>query len=253
MRPDKPDKPDKGEGPVSSEVEAEGGAFRAYFFALEEHFGRQRGRPLLLSPRDVALARQWWEAGIDLEAVLRGLERFFIREAKRATPRRGAPSLAYVERDVVLAHEERKAARLGSPDPAGAEGDRIEAVRRVLRASAARLERARRLASERGETALAGLLDGARVILTERAAGLEEASLGELEQELARIDRRIASVLISGLDEARREELTARARAELEGYASRLSKGIYARLLKQAEQRLLLEERGLFRLALLCA
>ena len=44
--------------------------------------GRLRGKPLLLSPRDVAVAREWHEAGLPLEAVLRGIDRFFAREAR---------------------------------------------------------------------------------------------------------------------------------------------------------------------------
>ena len=93
---------------------ADDDAFRDYFLAIEEQFGRMRGKPLLLSPRDVALAREWQAADLPLEAVLQGIQRFFAREAKRTTPRRGAVSLAYVETDVVVCSEELKAARLGS-------------------------------------------------------------------------------------------------------------------------------------------
>ena len=67
-------------------MSSEEDAFQGYFLALEEHFGRLRGKPLLLSPRDVALAREWHEAGLPLEAVLRGIDRFFAREAKRRMP-----------------------------------------------------------------------------------------------------------------------------------------------------------------------
>ncbi|MFM2126490.1 MAG: hypothetical protein RL328_2941, partial [Acidobacteriota bacterium] len=69
-----------------------------YFTEIEEHFQRARGTGLfLLSPVDWALIEAWKNAGIPLEAVLRGIDVAF--EKWRARPPRArlhqVNSLAY--------------------------------------------------------------------------------------------------------------------------------------------------------------
>jgi hypothetical protein len=49
-----------------------------YFTEVEEHFQRSRGTGLfLLSPLDWALIETWKDAGVPLEAVLRGIDEAF--------------------------------------------------------------------------------------------------------------------------------------------------------------------------------
>ena len=48
-----------------------------YFTEIEEHFHRRRGTTLLLSTLDWALIETWKDAGIPLEAVLRGIDSTF--------------------------------------------------------------------------------------------------------------------------------------------------------------------------------
>ena len=50
-----------------------------YFTEIEEHFQRRRGGILLLSTLDWALIETWKDAGIPLEAVLRGIDAAFDR------------------------------------------------------------------------------------------------------------------------------------------------------------------------------
>ena len=57
-----------------------------YFTEIEEHFQRRRGTLLLLSPLDWALMETWKDAGIPLEAVLRGIDATFDKWERR--PRR---------------------------------------------------------------------------------------------------------------------------------------------------------------------
>jgi hypothetical protein len=49
-------------------------ALRAFVEAIELHLGRLRGREVVLSPPDFALARAWHAAGIDLARVLAALD-----------------------------------------------------------------------------------------------------------------------------------------------------------------------------------
>ena len=49
-----------------------------YFTEIEEHFQRARGTSLfLLSPLDWALIESWKNAGVPLEAVMRGIDAAF--------------------------------------------------------------------------------------------------------------------------------------------------------------------------------
>lgn len=67
--------------------------FEAYVEAIEGHLRARRGVDHILSPRDFALARSWYEAGVPLAAVLVGMDRVF-----EVTP--DVTSLAYCRRRV---------------------------------------------------------------------------------------------------------------------------------------------------------
>ena len=52
-------------------------ALEAYVSAIEDHLRARRGVDHILSPRDFALARTWYEAGVPLATVLVGMDRAF--------------------------------------------------------------------------------------------------------------------------------------------------------------------------------
>ena len=60
-----------------------------YFTEIEEQFQRRRGGILLLSTLDWALIETWKDAGIPLEAVLRGIDAAFDRYEQRPTNAQG--------------------------------------------------------------------------------------------------------------------------------------------------------------------
>jgi hypothetical protein len=64
-----------------------------YVSAIETHLRARRGVEHILSPRDFALARAWYEAGVPLATVLVGMDRAFEQETK-------VSSLAYCRRRV---------------------------------------------------------------------------------------------------------------------------------------------------------
>jgi hypothetical protein len=92
----------------------------AYFRAIEEVFIRLRGAPLLLSPTDWQIARDWHRAGIPLDLVCATLEELFFHRAeagKRGTVR----SLKYCRSAVEQAWVARQ--ELAAP---AARGDHVE-------------------------------------------------------------------------------------------------------------------------------
>src|SRR5438046_5110863 len=85
-----------------------------YFTEIEEHFQRRRGTLLLLSTLDWALIETWKEAGIPLEAVLRGIDTAFDSYERRPSKTRKVNSLAFCSQEVLAAAEEIKEAAVGS-------------------------------------------------------------------------------------------------------------------------------------------
>jgi len=83
-----------------------------YFTEIEECFQRRRGGILLLSTLDWALIETWKDAGIPLQAALRGIEAAFDRYEKRPTKRK-VNSLTYCAQEVLATAEEMKEAAVG--------------------------------------------------------------------------------------------------------------------------------------------
>jgi hypothetical protein len=85
-----------------------------YFTEIEEHFQRRRGTILLLSTLDWALIETWKDAGIPLEAVIRGIDAAFEKFDKRRPSHKKVNSLAYCAQAVITAAEDMKEAAVGA-------------------------------------------------------------------------------------------------------------------------------------------
>jgi len=73
-----------------------------YFTEIEEHFQRARGTSLfLLSPLDWALIETWKNAGVPLEAVLRGIDAAFIKWRSKKSKTQQVNSLAFCTQAVM--------------------------------------------------------------------------------------------------------------------------------------------------------
>src|SRR5271163_3342724 len=74
-----------------------------YFTEIEEHFQRARATSLfLLSPLDWALIESWKNAGVPLEAVLRGIDAAFEKWRSRKRRGQAVNSLAYCTQAVIV-------------------------------------------------------------------------------------------------------------------------------------------------------
>src|SRR5438309_11404994 len=79
-----------------------------YYTEIEEHFCRRRGTLLTVSTLDWALMTTWKDAGIPLEAVLRGIDEAFEKYACRPSKTQKINGLAYCAQAVLTAAEEMK-------------------------------------------------------------------------------------------------------------------------------------------------
>ena len=209
-----------------------------YFTEIEDHFQRARGTGLfLLSPLDWALIEAWKNAGIPLEAVLRGIDQAF--DKWRSRPPRGriqmVNSLAYCAQAIAA---EVQAMLDGRPSKrsAAAAPFSLEDVRAFVARNAATLRRA-------GLEELAGPLE---------ALPLEAlySDLEQLEQRLTAIEEKMIARLRSDAPEEALFEARRTLDRELKPYRGKMSAEQLSMLEKQFLERKLLENRGLPRLSL---
>jgi len=85
-----------------------------YFTEIEEHFCRRRGTLLTVSTLDWALMETWKEAGIPLEAVLRGIDVTFDNYDRRPSKTRKINGLAWCSQEILAAAENMKDAATGA-------------------------------------------------------------------------------------------------------------------------------------------
>lgn len=208
-----------------------------YFTEIEEHFQRRRGSLLMLSTLDWALIETWREAGVPLDAVLRGIDAAFDKyDSRKARARvRRINGLAYCTQEVMAAVEDMKEASIGtapahaSEEPApGFEAERIalhlETCARELRA--AMLVSFAQQAAEEMAQRLLGLAMGVRT---------ESPNLEELERALTAIEEKLLANLLASTPEADLVAVREQAARELAPYKRRMQ----AMQIRQIEQQFL--------------
>src|SRR3954464_10800960 len=86
---------------MAPEPETIGWNYFNYYTEVEEHFQRARGTGLfLMSPLDWALVESWKNAGLPLEAVLRGIDAAFEKWHTKKHKQRSVNSVAYCSQAV---------------------------------------------------------------------------------------------------------------------------------------------------------
>lgn len=219
-----------------------------YFTEIEEHYQRRRGAGLLLSTLDWALIETWKDAGIPLEAVLRGIDETFDKY-ERKPPRaktKKINSLAYCSQEVLAATEEMKEAATGAtrkPDPADA-GFEDERVRSYLRSNAEQLKNAQPPATARG------VIDETAGRLATLASAPTLPALEDLERNLTMLEEKIFGALLASAAEAELLEMRAQADREIAPYRSKMGGPQLEQLARQFVNKRLLERARVPRLSL---
>ena len=223
-----------------------------YFTEIEEHFQRRRGSLLMLSTLDWSLIETWREAGIPLEAVLRGIDAAFDKydERKSRSRVRRVNGLAYCVQEVMSAVEDMKEASIGATRPEttaeAAPGFEQERIAAHLRDCAAQLDEAK-LSSVAAEvahtnaTSLRGLAE--EVIVT--APNLED-----LERRMTVMEEKLLSAMTATAPEAELVALREESARELAPYRARMQTAQIRQIEQQFLHKRLLEKYKLPRLSL---
>ncbi len=211
-----------------------------YFTEIEERFQQRRGSLLLLSTLDWALIESWREAGVPLEAVLRGIDATFDkRDAARAGSRsRRVNGLAWCAQAVMEAAEAVREASVGiaagsastgaAEQDAGFEPGRIAAHFELC---AQQLQKA----ELQGPAASLGEQTTARLHALAAEARSSPLNLEELERTLTVMEEKLLAMLLATAPEQELVTLREQAARELAPYRSRMQ----ALQIRQIEQQFL--------------
>jgi hypothetical protein len=226
-----------------------------YFTEIEERFQQRRGSILLLSTLDWALIEIWRDAGIPLEAVLRGIDAAFDKyesRQKRGRMRR-VNGLAWCAQAVMEASEELREASAGTAQTSaateGETGFEHERVALHLEAAAAALE-----ASAIAPDACAATAMRLRELAAEARAAKSSTTAAQEMESFERILTVLEEKLFAALTAAAPEDLLValkeHAARELAPYRSRMGAVQLRQVEHQFVQKQLLVHYSLPRLSL---
>jgi len=219
-----------------------------YFTEIEERFQKRRGSILMLSTLDWALIETWREAGIPLEAVLRGIDDAFDKhDAKLAiskTRTRRVNGLAWCAQAVMQATEEMQEAATGmqkaeprEPQESGFEAERVAAF---LEENAAAIE-----AATKSETTTVQRLRELASTMRENPMPLDD-----LDRTLTVLEEKLFAALYSATPEDELVTLRAQADRELAPYRAKMSAVQLRQIQQQFLHKRLMQSRNLPRLSL---
>jgi hypothetical protein len=208
-----------------------------YFTEIEEHFQRARGTSLfLLSTLDWALIENWKNAGVPLEAVMRGIDAAFEKWRARKVKTQMVNSLAFCAQAVLT--EAQIMAGTAQPRPRREVAPPFdeEALRSYLGANSAVVR------TVEGYSEIADALG--------RLADEAHTDLEALEQRLTVLEEKMVAIARTRQSE---EDLLAARREmdrQLRPYRGKMTADQLSMLEKQYLERALLERAGLPRLSL---
>jgi hypothetical protein len=235
-----------------------------YFTEIEERFQQRRGSILLLSTLDWALIETWREAGVPLDAVLRGIDSAFDKYEQRQKKgrMRRINGLAWCAQAVMEAAEELREASAGTAAHAATateSGFEAERVATHLEAAAAALDEAAVAPEACGETTnrLRELAAVARASSPKEASPAQGSptarsalDLESLERTLTVLEDKLFAALTAAASEDLLVGLKEHAARELAPYRSRMGAVQLRQVERQFVQKQLLAHYGLPRLSL---
>lgn len=208
-----------------------------YYTEIEERFQVARGTGLfLLSSVDWALIESWHEAGVPLEAVLRGIDKSFEKWRAKKSKTRLVNSLAYCAQEVLTEAQAASGAKPpAGPDPAPFA---VEEVAAFLRANADAVRRP-------GYEEIAAALERIHEDLPEHYRDLED-----LERRLTALEEKMLAMAKGGQSEQDLLEARRELDGQLRPYRGKMSAEQLAMLESRFLERRVFETANLPRLSL---
>ncbi len=219
-----------------------------YFTEIEEHFQRRRGTLLLMSPLDWALMETWKDAGVPLEAVLRGIDATFDKWERRPRKTRKVNGLAFCAQEVLASAEELKETAVGAaPSQPRDTGLEQASVADFLKRNAEQLDQvvlpttAQTLAYETASTLRS---------LAESLSQTTPVQMEDLERRLTIAEDKLFAALLAATPDEALFQVRSEADRDLAPYRRKMTAPQIEKLQKQYIHKRLLEQYQLPRLSL---
>ncbi len=221
-----------------------------YFTDIEEHFCRRRGTVLILSNLDWTLMETWKDAGIPLEAVLRGIDVTFEKWERRPRKSRKVNGLAFCAQEVLASAEELKEAAIGAPAPEKEKRDAgldQSAVVEYLKRNAGQLDQLQLPGSAQAlaQQTAATLLGLAESLAPETAVAMED-----LERRLTIAEEKLFAALLAATPDEALYQVRSEADRDLAPYRRKMTAPQIEQLQKQYIHKRLFEQYHVPRLSL---
>lgn len=224
----------------------EEGAWRGnyfnYFTEVEEQFQKARGTGLfLLSPLDWALIEAWKNAGVPLEAVLRGIDASFEKWRTRKNRSQMVNSLTYCAQAVM-----KEAESMANNVPSGAALENADSAPFPEEAVRAHLQKALEALDQAGGYEELGA--AVRELLASLAAHFSD--LEQLDQRLSALEDKMAALARTRLPDEALFQMRRELDLQLKPYRGKMTADQLARLEKSFLDRKVYDHFGLPRLSL---
>ena len=221
-----------------------------YFTEIEEHFQSRRGTGLILSTLDWALIETWKDAGIPLEAVLRGIDTTFDHFERRPSKTKKINGLAWCSQEVLAAAEDMKEAAVGAVrrQSSTAPGLEPEEIAKFF------LENARKLSLAAAPVPVKTAASECADTLTNLAHDLRNKtttpSLEDLERHLTVLEEKLLAALTMTAADTDLLAIRTEADREIAPYRSKMPAAQIEQLRKQFVHKRLFEQARIPRLSL---
>ena len=222
-----------------------------YFTEIEEHFWKKRDTAILLTTLDWALIDSWKQAGIPIEAILRGIDRALEKSEQRKSRTRRVNSLAYCHQAVLEAASEIERGEL--PHESAPPPFPHEALSAYLEKNATAVASAAERLLKQGRTESGAEMKAIAESLREQGAiaGAAQAlNLQELEQRMSVLEEKMFGILKQACTENVLLEIRAERDRQMAPFRARMAGEQVRQLESQFELRKLLEMNELPRLSL---
>jgi hypothetical protein len=221
-----------------------------YFTEIEVHFQQRRGTGLILSTLDWALIETWKDAGIPLQAVLRGIDTTFDHWERRPSKTKKVNGLAFCSQEVLTAAEKMKEAAVGAvrKETRPVPGLEAEEIARFFVENAAKLRQVQAAAQ------VNSVASECAVTLLNHANSLSGKSrnlqLEDLERHLTILEEKLVAALTMTTADDDLLAIRREADREIAPYRSKMPAAQIEQLHKQFVHRRLFDQANIPRLSL---
>lgn len=214
----------------------------SYWEEIERYFAKKRGNALILSPKDWPLVTSWQERGIPLEIIYQGIDKAFTRleEKQKTSQRQTIQTLTYCQYDIEELWKAWKEAVQAESQLSGEDShkDFIAERQRLSTKIKSVSNQLRKYAQNSHYHCIRDELFSSSEALDALTSLIEQAedatTIVQIKQKIHSVEQHLVSQLEHAIDNDVRQELYAKAEAQLVSYKKNMNEDVYQETLRIA-------------------